>query len=249
MNLPLILDLALGLVFTYLILSLLASEIQEIISAVLQWRAEHLKYSIEQLLAGDSAENRAAAQELANKLYNSPVIRSLNHEARGRIARLLRQFLHFVGQVYRTVTRTRNVFGNQTSGPSYIPAEAFATTLLENLHLIDLQRLLTESRLGRLFEERVQLPVNQILNDLRVSTANEYLLEPEIRQLEQSLQQISQDFQSRRINLTQALNLLLGKIDNFIEIAQQSLPATNHIHQRCLLNYALEKLIASRTFD
>ncbi|NJL85485.1 MAG: hypothetical protein HC886_05165 [Leptolyngbyaceae cyanobacterium SM1_1_3] len=184
MSLPLILDLALGLVFTYLILSLLASEIQEIVSTVLQWRAEHLKYSIEQLLAGDSAESRVAAQELANELYNSPVIRSLNHEARGRLAHLLRRFLHFVGQLYRIVTRTRNVFGNQTSGPSYIPSEAFAATLLENLHLIDLQRLLTKSRLGHLIEDRIRLPVNQILNDLRISTANEYLLGPEIKQLE-----------------------------------------------------------------
>ena len=66
-------------------------------------------------------------------------------------------------------------------------------------------------------------------------------MEPEIRQLEQSLQQISQDFQSRRINLTQALNLLLGKIDNFIEIAQQSLPADNHLSQTFLRRLAFLK--------
>ncbi|NJN04851.1 MAG: hypothetical protein HC873_10380 [Leptolyngbyaceae cyanobacterium SL_1_1] len=234
MSLPLILDLALGLVFTYLILSLLASEIQEIVSTVLQWRAEHLKYSIEQLLAGDSAESRVAAQELANELYNSPVIRSLNHEARGRLAHLLRRFLHFVGQLYRIVTRTRNVFGNQTSGPSYIPSEAFAATLLENLHLIDLQRLLTKSRLGHLIEDRIRLPVNQILNDLRISTANEYLLGPEIKQLEQSLRQITDDFQAQHISLTQALNLLLSKIDDFIETTRQSLPTDNHLSQTFL---------------
>lgn len=43
MNLPFILDVAIGLIFIYLILSLLASEIQELIATVFQWRAEHLK--------------------------------------------------------------------------------------------------------------------------------------------------------------------------------------------------------------
>jgi hypothetical protein len=36
MNLPFILDVALGLIFIYLILSLLASEIQELLTTVLQ---------------------------------------------------------------------------------------------------------------------------------------------------------------------------------------------------------------------
>ena len=43
MNLPIILDVALGLVFIFFVLSLLASELQEIISTLLQWRAEHLE--------------------------------------------------------------------------------------------------------------------------------------------------------------------------------------------------------------
>ena len=53
MRLPVILDIALGLIFIYLILSLLASEIQELIATILQWRAAHLKKSIEIFLAGD----------------------------------------------------------------------------------------------------------------------------------------------------------------------------------------------------
>ena len=52
MSLPLVLDVAIGLAFIYLILSLLASEIQELLTTLLQWRAKHLKDSIEVLLAG-----------------------------------------------------------------------------------------------------------------------------------------------------------------------------------------------------
>ena len=43
MNLPLVIEIAIGLVFIYLVLSLLISEIQELITILLQWRAEHLK--------------------------------------------------------------------------------------------------------------------------------------------------------------------------------------------------------------
>jgi|GEM_PF-1521501 hypothetical protein len=53
MNLPFIVDVAIGLVLIYLILSLLSSEIQEILATILQWRAAHLKKSIEILLMGD----------------------------------------------------------------------------------------------------------------------------------------------------------------------------------------------------
>jgi flagellar biosynthesis protein FliR len=46
MSLPLILDIAIGLIFIYLILSLLASEIQELIATLLQWRAKHFPIAI-----------------------------------------------------------------------------------------------------------------------------------------------------------------------------------------------------------
>ncbi|MEP0913588.1 hypothetical protein NDI45_21985 [Leptolyngbya sp. GB1-A1] len=55
MNLPFIVDVAIGLVLIYLILSLLSSEIQEILATILQWRAAHLKKSIEILLMGDGS--------------------------------------------------------------------------------------------------------------------------------------------------------------------------------------------------
>ncbi|NJN75070.1 MAG: hypothetical protein HC796_00885 [Synechococcaceae cyanobacterium RL_1_2] len=51
-DLPVIVDVVIGLVFIYFILSLLASEIQELLATILQWRAKHLKESIEMLLMG-----------------------------------------------------------------------------------------------------------------------------------------------------------------------------------------------------
>ena len=234
MNFPLILELAIGLIFTYLTLSLVASEIQEIISTLLQWRAEHLKYSIEKLLSGDTQASRTVAQDLANRLYESPIIQDLNHEARGRIARLFRTVLQRVGAVYRGLTRSRNVFGQQTSGPSYIPSEAFAASLLENLQFENIYRVITESRLRKFVEERLRFPVNHILNDLKASEANQFILEAEIKQFEQALYQILEDFQAHRVNLTQTIDRLLGRLEDFIEAAAGALPENHHLSQTFL---------------
>ena len=86
MSIPFILEVVLGLVFIYFALSLLASEVQEIIGTLLQWRAEHLKRSIEVLIAGNDQTSKAAAEAFADRLYDTPLVRSLNQEATGPIA-------------------------------------------------------------------------------------------------------------------------------------------------------------------
>jgi methyl-accepting chemotaxis protein len=250
MSLPLILEVAIGLVFIYLTLSLLASEIQEIVGTLLQWRAEHLKRSIEVLLAGNDPESRQAAEEFANQLYDSPLIRSLNQEATGPIGRGFRLFNKTIGSLYRLLTRTRNVFGKSTSGPSYIPAPAFAQTLLENLRLDAIRNVLVDSRLRRLIEERMMLPVNHIVNDLRASTANEFLLNGEVRQLEQAIGQILQDFQERRANLAETLDRLLSRLQEFEAMAQDVLPDNHHLTETFMrrLHY-LQRNIARNDLD
>lgn len=107
MNFPAMLDVAIGLFFIYLTLSLLVSGIQELIATVLEWRAKQLKEAI-QILLGDTEANDPSAiqaQKIANDLWNHPLIRSLNQR------KLLR------GSV----------------GPSYISSKMFAATLLEIL--------------------------------------------------------------------------------------------------------------------
>ncbi|MGC9523981.1 MAG: hypothetical protein ACP5D7_00405 [Limnospira sp.] len=72
MNIPSLLNVAIGLFLVYLILSLLVSDLQELISAYLfDWRAKNLKSSIESILGTETARN----------LYEHPLIRSLkNHK-------------------------------------------------------------------------------------------------------------------------------------------------------------------------
>ena len=84
MNIQLILSVSLSLIFIYLILSLLASEIQELISTVFQWRAEHLRKSIEILLGGDVDKlEEARVIQLTNQIYDNPLIQSINQQAKG----------------------------------------------------------------------------------------------------------------------------------------------------------------------
>ncbi|BBD66236.1 hypothetical protein NIES4072_00850 [Nostoc commune NIES-4072] len=128
MNLPVVVDIALGLVFIYLILSLLASEIQELLATLLQWRAKHLRTSIELLVSGGSESEKSDivnAIQLVQKLYNDPLINTLNQQAKGKIEKHFQEI---------TKNPDKRVIEKQ-SGPSYLPSETFAITLLDTLKI------------------------------------------------------------------------------------------------------------------
>ncbi len=233
MSLPIVLEIAIGLIFIYLTLSLVASEIQEILSALFQWRAEHLKRSIEQLLVGNSTgakgkewtQNQQAARTLADRLYDSPLISNLNYEAQGRIASWLRSGLHAIGALYRLLTFSRNVFGNKTSGPSYIPAETFATSLIERLRLEEFQQVLVRSRFNQFIHTDVQLPLHNTVSELRAQLGDETLLSAEMEYFDQSLTQIAAGLDARRVTLEAALNQVLSQLEAFETMAVElSLP-------------------------
>lgn len=227
MSLPIVLEIALGLIFIYLTLSLVASEIQEILSALFQWRAEHLKRSIEQLLAGDGfnarsksdRQNSKDAKTLADRLYSSPLIENLNYEAQGRLASWLRAILHGIGAVYRTLTFSRNVFGRKTSGPSYIPAETFATSLIDRLKLADFQRLLVRSRFQDFIESDVQRPLHNMVHELRARLGHEDLLTAEMAYFDREAQNILADLSDRRLTLEAALEQISLELQTFEAMA------------------------------
>ena len=145
MNLPFVLDVAIGVVFIYLILSLVASEIQELITTILQWRAKHLKDSIEIMLAGGlDTPDSENIKRFVDHLYNDPLLKNVNQAAKGGLAQGFRQFSRlFMGN-------RKGAFGeNQASGPSYIAPETFATSLTESLGIGKLAGRLTEIRLEK----------------------------------------------------------------------------------------------------
>lgn len=155
-NLPLVFDISIGLIFIYLTLSLIASELQEYMSTVLQWRAKHLNNSIESLLSGGSEANSADLQnesvlsdgneansadlqnvkKLVENLYNDPLINTLNHGASGIIEKKMRKVTRILGK--------QNI-ASKKSAASYIPSETFTSTLLQTLKLPE---LIQKARMG-----------------------------------------------------------------------------------------------------
>ncbi len=234
MNLPITLDLALGLIFIYLILSLLASEIQELLTTMLQWRAEHLKKSIEILLAGNiKGAEEARVIQLANQLYASPLIRNINQEAKGLFATIPRHITWSIGSMYRqmidprpTIIKSDTIFGNhQNSGPSYIAAETFASTLIETLELPTLIQKLTEARLEKFKNHRLQ-EIQDILKQLPIPEDEHALANPfvaEFTQLQTDFNKAVINYHEGKASLNTSLRRMSESVDRYIETLQSEL--------------------------
>ncbi|MBW4670250.1 MAG: hypothetical protein KME60_23260 [Cyanomargarita calcarea GSE-NOS-MK-12-04C] len=239
MNLPFILDVSLGLIFIYLILSLLASEIQELVATVFQWRAEHLRRSIEVLLSGD-AENSEEARiiQLANQIYANPLIKGINQEAKGFLAVLPRRFTWSIASFYRGFKKpqpgfqeTVSVFGKENhSGPSYIPAETFATSLMETLQIPTLTQKLTESRL----ESFKNQSLNEI-QDIIFQLQDQAIADDHFPQflstvyqgfagVQADFEQVSWNFQQNEINLNDSMTRMAESLDRYINYFQEEMP-------------------------
>jgi hypothetical protein len=213
MNLPLVLDIAIGLIFIYLILSLLASEIQELITTLLQWRALHLRRAIEVLLAGGSEGTQPDEFDhvvnLTNEIYKHPLVNNLNQEARGLLPRFFRQFTWLFSKP----------LGNKRTGPSYIPAETFATTLLERLKVPSVMQKESESRLEKFGQKQLEdirnasaviLNVKSLSEEQRLQIANEF------KKLEENFREAINRFKAGRASLVTSINQMEEGIDRYI---------------------------------
>lgn len=179
MNLPVILDIAIGLVFIYLVASLLASEIQELLAAVLQWRAKHLKESIQNLLSGGyGTQDSDRVNGFVEAIYNDPLMKNVNQSSRGLIGQL--------GQaVYQLVYGRNKIFGANKTAPSYISSETFATSLLDQVGMASLIDKLTEIRLEKFISRIVGLYTVQETADPGNDTVKRTILIPSAQEFEQ----------------------------------------------------------------
>jgi len=230
MNLPIIIDIIIGLVFIYLTLSLLASEIQELIATVLQWRAEHLKKSIEMLISGDSKGTTDPLQfrrvaQLANSIYANPAIEDLNQGAKGLLPEGFRSITHRLGHFFLRMTGTKNVFGNKLSGPSYIPADSFAATLLDTLNIPSLVRSISKTRLER-FKD-LQLAQIQVIGEgLNLPESTKPIIEQEFGWLTAEFNRVVADYKNDLGSLNNSLDRMSEKLGFYINDSQVYLPET-----------------------
>jgi hypothetical protein len=68
MDLTVIIQVAIGIIFVWVILAVITSQVQEWVASILAWRAGFLESAIEQMLGNP---------EVKNKLYNHPLIQGL----------------------------------------------------------------------------------------------------------------------------------------------------------------------------
>ncbi|GET36851.1 hypothetical protein [Microseira wollei] len=245
MNLPQILDIAIGLLFIYLILSLLASEIQELLATLVQWRAKHLKNSIESLLVGggESAEKELSkARIIANELYNDPLINTLNQEARGPLVTWFRNLAKFGGSLWfkmycwmqKKEEVNQRIFGHKDSGPSYIQAETFATTLFKT---IGIQKLLQKASGVSLEKFSLELieDIKSIVHSFPEPDLSDEIkshLERELNLVETGFKRIVQDLKNNKATLNTSLSRLEGTLNIYLDHVRYFLPENSELLRR-----------------
>lgn len=230
MGLSLVVDIAIGLVFIYVILSLLASEVQEVITTIMQWRAKHLKESITTLVSGTtnpddptlSAEQkkvliqtRAKGQKLAGILYKHPLINSLNYEKTGAIAKF-----------FRHITR---IFldASKNSGPSAIPSDTFATSILQTLKVDTIVREINAAKV-----EAFRCRINEVVDQACRYIDNEPSIPETVKlslseaKMNKVLGIIVDGFTHNQITLNQAFNKMYEQLRRYIMEAQKNLPVS-----------------------
>ena len=147
-----ILDVVIGLVFVYWLLSLICSTINEIIVALLGLRARELQNGIRILLQGDNVKDVSSPLSILKVIANQDSVRKLSKDAKHEIATVLTTYLG--PSIQKTSTFVEDVFAHSllrglskqatistgrilAKGPSYIPARVFASAVYDTLFPVD----------------------------------------------------------------------------------------------------------------
>jgi len=109
-----ILEVAVGLVFMWLVISLAAMQFQEWIANLLNWRSNDLKTAIRKLLSDNT---------LTEQFYDHQIVRSLSKQMNW-----WERFSAWFGNLFRRVFKRPLILDNI---PSYIPANDFAMVVFD----------------------------------------------------------------------------------------------------------------------
>jgi hypothetical protein len=152
------LDVALGLIFVFVVLSLVASAIVETLSSIFAWRADFLKKGLHNLLEDPEAPG------LVEEVFQHPLVSALIRPERGapegRLAR--------IPGVARFVAWTR-----RERYPSYLPSRAVVSALLT----LDVEARAAEAAgsledaIGRVPNVRVQESLRTLLAEATARTS------------------------------------------------------------------------------
>ena len=134
-----ILDVAIGMAFVYLLLSLIASVVQEMLSAFMQLRPANLERGLRSLFSGDSLSSE---MDLVNSIYDHGLVRGLYSDPlmdSGKGQSRFRKVMDWVRLTARRVIgisadKPLTIQANPLLLPSYIPSRTFAVALIDILN-------------------------------------------------------------------------------------------------------------------
>jgi hypothetical protein len=114
MNLGVVVEVAIGIIFVWIVFSLTVSQIQEWISSQLDKRAKDMEFAIREMLANP---------DLKAQFYDHPVIRGLTANKRRKPSQIPVWFYKY--PILRGFTKEKRKL------PSYIPSQQFALALFD----------------------------------------------------------------------------------------------------------------------
>ena len=219
MNLPTIFNIAIGLIFIYLVLSLLASQIQEILATLLEWRAEQLTRAIENLVLGDtdsaSEINNKKTYDLVDNLFRNPLIQNLNQTSKSwaaTIPKKLTSWLATIPIVQNFIPQDKESNRN-TINPTYIHAETFSSTILSELDIPKVARILTWLNAKRLIHYEIYNKIDKLFE--RDDKLETNIIEPHYEELKNCVKSSLDDYKMERYGLSSTLIRLRTHIETF----------------------------------
>lgn len=129
-----IVDVAIGMVFVYFLLALIACGIQEFVAGVFTWRGTYLRRAIDVILSNDTnAQFWWSAGDFfrAHMTWNAPPLRTAN-DPPANPTEMQKKALAVLARI-QAVPEHPILSGVPNKLPSYIPSRSFAKALLETL--------------------------------------------------------------------------------------------------------------------
>jgi hypothetical protein len=134
-----VLDVAIGMVFVFLLLSLIASVVQEMLSAFMQLRPANLERGLRSLFSGNSLN---AEMDLVNSIYDHGLVRGLYSDPQMDSKMNQSGFRKMMDKVRLGARRLIGISpdkpltidANQLLLPAYIPSRTFALALIDILN-------------------------------------------------------------------------------------------------------------------
>ncbi|HEX4066347.1 MAG TPA: hypothetical protein VHZ09_10015 [Acidobacteriaceae bacterium] len=131
-----IVDTAIGMVFVYLLMSLIASVVQELLSTFMQLRAANLQRGLESLFSGDSLWG----EDLVNMIYDHGLVRGLYRDPPAQEKRnFVEKAIHKLRMGCRAFVGVPPTQGKLSPAatillPAYIPSRTFALAMIDFLN-------------------------------------------------------------------------------------------------------------------